>query len=324
MVITTWFGDTTEEKETDSDYSDRWMEVERKRKNIDRRRRAKRLRKDKEVRCAAKAACMAGVGPVRMTDVMDLVNGGKNFEAAKVEVFHNFLRTKLGYNDEELSELSLVETKFATKGDDVLNVAISNQEHIRELHMRRAESQNDNIIVRNFIPPNFYQRYMTINQICTDRQAEDPRLKTQLRFGKSDVELFTKYRVEEFGYRLAKLDDFMVTAELPLFDHNLKWRKVIEKPPRRKINYGNNTVGRTNVRQSKDGQTKDHTPANRQTGIIRVNSNSLNNELKKHKLSTTSSSSSSDEDEALNDDSKDDKGMETDTFSTPTGRKETS
>ena len=285
IVITTWFGDT-EEEDTDSDVSDGWTEVERKRKNTERRRRTKRRKKEKEVRCAANAACTAGVGPIKMSDVMDLVNGGTNFEDAKIEVFHNFLKDKLGYNETELSELSLVETKFATKGDDVLNVAMSDQEHIRELHVRRAESQNDRIIVRNFIPPNFYKRYMTINRICSDRRAEDPRLKTQLQFGKSDVELFTKYRGEESGYRFAKLEDFMDTTELPLFDHDLKWRKVVEKPPRRKINYGANTVGRSNSSQRKESQTEDQTPAIRQTGIIRANSNSLSNELKKHKPST--------------------------------------
>ena len=132
-MITTWFGDTSDDNDTDTDSSDGWTEVERKRKNTERRRRNRRMKKEKEIRCAAKAACMAGVGPVKMSDVMNLVDNGKRFEDAKIEVFHNFLREKLGYNEAELSDLSLVETKFATKGDDVLNVAMSNQEHIREL-----------------------------------------------------------------------------------------------------------------------------------------------------------------------------------------------
>ena len=318
IVITTWFGDTSEEDDTDSDSSDGWTEVERKRKNTERRRRTKRMKKEKEVRCAAKAACMAGVGPIKMSDIMNLVDGGMKFEDAKIEVLHNFLKENLGFNDTELSELSLVETKFATKGDNVLNVAMSNQEHIRELHIRRAESQNDRIIVRNFISPNFYKRYMTINRICTDRRAEDPRLKTQLRFGKSDVELFTKYRGEESGYRHTKLEDFMDTYELPRFDHDLKWRKVAEKPPRRKINYGTNTVGRSNSKQRKESQAEVQTPAIRQTGIVRANSNSTSNELKKHKPSSpSSSSSSSGEDEDMDDS----RNTETDSFSTPTGSK---
>ena len=216
-----------------------------------------------------------------------------------------------------------METKFATKGDDVLNVAMTDQSHIRELHVRRAESQNDSITVRNFIPPNFYKRYMSINRICSDRRAENPRLKTQLRFGKSDIELFTKYRGEEQGYRFTKLEDYMDTNELPTFDHDLKWRRVVEKPPRRKIVYGNNKVARSNSRQRQEGQTSDQTPASRQTGLIRANSNSVSNELKKHKLSTTSSSSSSsEEDEDMIDDSREEIITDEDKFGTPTGAKE--
>ena len=314
---------------TDTDSSDGWTEVERKRKNTERRRRNRRIEKGEGDKVCCKGSLHGWSGTCQNEGCNEPSRQWEDsFEDAKTEVFHNFLREYLGYNDAEIDDLSLVETKFATKGDDVLNVAMSNQEHIRELHIRRAESQNDKIIVRNFIPPNFYKRYMSINRICTDRRAEDPRLKTQLRFGKSDVELYTKYRGEEAGYRLAKLGDFMDTMELPQFDHDLKWRRVVEKPPRRKINYGNSTIRRSNSSPNQRcSNSTDETPAVRNTGLVRANSNSItNNDLKKLKPNTpTSSSSSSGEDDDREDDMEDmddERDPLEEEFSTPTGSNE--
>ena len=162
-IIKSWFGESSED-DSDSDLGDTWTEVDKKKRNQERRRRQRRMRKEKEARLATKAAGMAGVGPIRMDDVLELVAQGLDFEKAKVTTFKNFLRDRLGYINEELDTLSLVETKFATKGDNVLNIAMSNQEHIRELHVRRAECQDDSITVRNFIPPNYYDRYMALNK----------------------------------------------------------------------------------------------------------------------------------------------------------------
>ena len=143
------------------------------------------------------------------------------------------------------------------------------------------------------------------------------------------MELYTKYRGEEAGYRQAKLEDFMDIMELPQFDHELKWRKVVEKPPRRKINYGNSTIRRSNSSQSKEAQVVAQNPAVRNTGMVRANSNSLTNkELKKHKPSTPSSSSSSSGEEEDMDDDMEDDSRDTlndtlnDKFSTPTGSKD--
>ena len=215
-IIKSWFGESSEE-DSESDLSDTWTEVDKKKRNQERRRRQKRMRKEKEARLATKAAGMAGVGPIRMDDVLELVAQGLDFEKAKVTTFKNFLKDRLGYIDEELDTLSLVETKFATKGDNVLNIAMSNQEHIRELHVRRAECQDDSITVRNFIPPNYYDRYMALNRICAEKRAVEPDLKTQLRFGKTDVEVFIKYRGEPMGYKVTKLEDFTDTSQLPPF-----------------------------------------------------------------------------------------------------------
>ena len=196
------------------------------------------------------------------------------------------LRKNLGYNEMELEELSVRETKFTTKGDDVLNVAFENLEDVKELHVRKAESRNDDIMLRNFIPPNFFDRYMALNVLCTERRARDGNLKTQLRFGKSDVEVFVKYRDEQSGFRKVDLDEFADMSSIPHFNHRIKWRKVNDKPPRRKVDYG------ANRGNQEKGKTTEKVTERKQ-GLIRANSNSTASEKKKSKIAAESSSSSS-------------------------------
>ena len=125
-----------------------WLEVDRKKKSEEKRKKLKNKRKARETECLTKSGHMAGLGPIRMSDVTDLMARKHiGFEEAKVRV----LADQLGYNSDELDELSVVETKFATKGENVLYVAMSLQEHIKKIHMRKAESWNNHIIVRNYV-----------------------------------------------------------------------------------------------------------------------------------------------------------------------------
>ena len=266
----------------------------------------------------------------------------------KLLALKDFLRDNLGYIQSELDELSVQETKFATRGENVLYVALSVREQVKELHVRRAESRNEEILVRNYVPPNLYERYMALNRECTGQRAADPNLKTQLRFGTHDVELFIKYRGEQSGYRQIKLSDFMDTNSLPSFDHKVHWKRFVDQPPRRKVTYksvtavtaksvtavtaksvtavtGQNTAvtnsvtavktvtGVTGSMDTVENPTGGKSP--RITGLTRANSNSLSSESKKQKLaSAVSSSSDEDEDEEDDYEGEDDMEMEGDEF----------
>ena len=289
-VITTWFGEETSSDESDSNDDSSWSEVDRKKKNTERRRRTKRKKKEKEQRVATKAASMAGVGPIEMTDVNYYIDKGLNFEDAKVAALKDYLKQYLGYIDTELDTLSVVETKFAARGEKILYIALSKQEEIKELHIRRAESRNDRLTVQNYIPPSFYERFMSINRLCAEARAQDPNLKTQLRFGRQDVELFTKYRGGEIGYRLVKLDEFLDITKVAAFDHKVKWRRVTDQPPRRRVQYN---PDRDVERDPLSTDSPPQLPADR---ITRANSNSTSNEPKKQKIRADSSSEEDEED----------------------------
>ena len=332
ITIEKWFGeDTSTDGSEDSD-TGTWQDVNRKKKNEERRRKIKRKRKERAELCSRKASHMAGIGPITMGMVNIYLNRGMNYEKAKLLALKDFLRDNLGYIQSELDELSVQETKFATRGENVLYVALSVREQVKELHVRRAENRNEEILVRNYVPPNLYERYMALNRECTGQRAADPNLKTQLRFGTHDVELFIKYRGEQSGYRQIKLSDFMDTNNLPSFDHKVHWKRFVDQPPRRKVTYKSVTAvtaksvtavttnsvtavktvtGVTGSMDTVENPTGGKSP--RITGLTRANSNSLSSENKKQKLaSAVSSSSDEDEDEEDDYEGEDDMEMEGD------------
>ena len=113
---------------------------------------------------------MIGIGPITMRSVTDRMSEGMTFEAAKVTELKQFLTDNLSYIDSEIKELSIEETKFAAKGESVLYIALSKPEQVHEMHVRRAECRNDKLTIRNYIPPNFFERFMSMNRACADSE----------------------------------------------------------------------------------------------------------------------------------------------------------
>ena len=117
------------------------------------------------------------------------VLGDKN-EARKAAA-REYMKYYLDYDEEELKITEITDTKMATSGD-ILYIAFKNANHVRDLHFRRAASCNDDLRIRDYIPPQLHARYMTIARKATERRAEDPKLKTQIRWGDNDIEIFVK------------------------------------------------------------------------------------------------------------------------------------
>ena len=112
---------------------------------------------------------------------------------------------------------------------------MEDQDQIKEIYMRKAELRNDEITVRTYIPPNYYNRFTYLNQICKEAGGKDNTLKTQLRFGQKDIEIFVKYKGENAPFRMVKIEDFTDPKLVPKFDHSIKWKIFEDKPPRRKL-----------------------------------------------------------------------------------------
>ena len=86
---------------------------------------------------------------------------------------------------EELENLVIRDTKRSEK-ENIIYCALGKPEDVREIHYRRAISENKNLITRDYIPPQLYQRYMSLAKKASEKCAEDKTLKTQIRWGTRD------------------------------------------------------------------------------------------------------------------------------------------
>ena len=233
-----WFGDETEESEDTDDSDDsEWGKVDRIRKN---KLKCKAAAKRKELRrrqTFTKAQHILGLGPVKCEDIEKHMTGPKEFEAAKVTAIKHFLGEYLSFDRQELKDLTILETFISAKKDDIIYVAFQNIEDIREIYLRIAESGDPDIRTRDYIPPQVYDRYMAISKHCKDVRSENPSIKTQIRFGDTDLEVLTKVRGAEEPFKITALEKLMDVTLLPEYDHSRKWLPRIERPPRRKVLY---------------------------------------------------------------------------------------
>ena len=115
-----------------------------------------------------------------------------DFEDAKIKAIKELLSYSLNYDDDELESLNIQETKLSKRGDDIINVAFASEDKVKDLFIRKAELKNEYVTLRNYIPPNFHERFMHLNAVCSEKRSLEPNLKTQLRFGRRDIEIFNE------------------------------------------------------------------------------------------------------------------------------------
>ena len=176
VAITKWFGIDTSSEESEEDESS-WSEVDYRKKRDEKKRRQKKRKLELKSECARKASCMVTLGPVSMRSIDFFRSKGRNFEDAKCDAVKEFLQFNLEYNQEELDSLQIIETRISVKGDNIINVALSSEDEVREIYYRKAELRNEDVTVRGYIPPNFHARFIYLSGICAEKRAEDPRLK---------------------------------------------------------------------------------------------------------------------------------------------------
>ena len=106
---------------------------------------------------------------------------------------------------------------------------------IRDIYARKAECKADETTVKNFIPPQYYDRFMALNRLCSGRRQEGPQLKTQVCFGDKDLEILTKIKGSDDPYRVVDLRQFAAGGRIPDFNPNLRWKWQEDRQPRRRV-----------------------------------------------------------------------------------------
>ena len=231
-----FFGDESErDTSTDESDNDEWKEVDDIKKNKLKKIKQREKRKRKQAETAMKARAMLGIGPVTKEIIQFHENKEVNKDIARLNAAEDFLSYHLDFNRKELDSLDIRETKEGK--DNVIYIAVANPDMIREIHYRKAESRNDELIARNYVPPQFYARYMYINKMCSEERSKNSSLKTQMRFGPKDIEVYTKLKGQDKPFRKVELEVFVDMKELPNFDHKLSWKTNENRPPRRTLQF---------------------------------------------------------------------------------------
>ena len=64
------------------------------------------------------------------------------------------------------------------------------RDDIKDIRRRIIDCGNNDIRLRDFIPPQIFERVKYLNGVCADMRMKNPILKTQIRLGAKDVEVF--------------------------------------------------------------------------------------------------------------------------------------
>ena len=243
VEVRDWFADEKSDSNSESssdsnDDDEQWSEVKRKEvKNLKAKAR-KQKKKERMESMAERMRHMIGVGPIPKASIDFFTDADNDKDEATKKAIKEYLKYYLDFNEDELSSIEILDTKKAAK-DDTYYFAVKNEDHIREIHVRRAASGNDDLTVRDYIPPSFHARYMAVARQATQKRTEDKSLKTQLRWGHKDIKIFVKIKGESEPYKKTSLTDFMDGTVLPKIDDSVRWRqrkdsKISRKPDFRK------------------------------------------------------------------------------------------
>ena len=69
---------------------------------------------------------------------------------------------------EELEEFNFTETKMGKAGDKIVYFAVEDHEDVKEVYRKKAECRNDHVIVKSYIPPQWFARYSALGRISAE------------------------------------------------------------------------------------------------------------------------------------------------------------
>ena len=236
-----WFGDDSEAEDNSTSSSDSetegWTTLERqKKKNKEKIKQRLKTKNLKVCNTLNKANHIIGLGNISRRNIDHFMKDGATFSEAKKEAVKEFLNYVLGFSDSDISEMKIGETQLAAN-DDLIYTAFDNMEDIKDIRRRVIDCGNTDVTIRDFIPPQIYERVKFLNKVCADMRLKNPLLKTQIRLGVKDVEVYLKEKGTEEPYKMAALRDIVDIKELPRFDHEIRWNRRSERMPRKSFNF---------------------------------------------------------------------------------------
>ena len=233
------------ESDRDWEGTEERLETE-KRKKINRYRRRKHL----EEETATKAKHMIGLGPVTRISVDYFNTATADWELAKNLAVKEYLSEYLQFEEEEIREFDIIDTLLSSKNEDIIYVTFAEYDTIKDIHKRVAEIQNDDINIRNYVPPQYWDRYTHLGKYCQELRTKDNDVKTLLRFSNTDIKVLTKNRIQEDYYRIIPMEDIERISPIPKFNHTITWKKRSDRPAKKQPEPVRNKVCPPSMKQS--------------------------------------------------------------------------
>ena len=218
-----------------------------------------------------------GVGPIKSEsfDYFNMITG--DFDLAKKMAAAEYLEGYLDYNSEDMADCDITDTKISSKGDDILYIVFSSPSKAKNVRRRIANLQNPQIKTREYVPPQFFQRYNALSKYASEARGLDSQLKTQIRFETADICLYTKKKGTDDPFTAADMVKIDKEIDLPPLE-NMKWTRKPDRPAFRQVSPKTKQVQLKSLAMVSQ---KDTSPKSSQK-VAKVNS-------KKHKLSADSS-----------------------------------
>ena len=204
----------------DWDGTENKQELEQK-KRILRYRRKKKL----QAETAMKGKHMVGLSPILRQPVGYFHDITADFEEAKRMAVFEFLREYLQFSEETIKDFVIADTMLAKNDEELIYVTFRDYTSIKDIHRRTAEVGNENIRVRNYIPPQFWDRYYFLSQYCTKMREEDDNMKNYIRFNDTDLEVLVKDKSKDEFYSILPLEEIEKEGAIPKFNHSIVWKK---------------------------------------------------------------------------------------------------
>ena len=206
--------------------------TDRQAKNREKKQREEKKRKERIEKAAYIGRCTIGIGPIRQesTDYFNKITA--DYGLAKKMAAAEFLQGYLKFDECDLSDIDITDTKMSAKGDDIMYCVLDCPEKVINIRRRIADCQNEAIKTREFIPPQFFSRYTALAKHAAELRATKPEIKTQIRFLERDIGLYTKVKGSMLPFLPVNMSD--LENELPPIDHNAEWQRKTDLPPWRR------------------------------------------------------------------------------------------
>ena len=204
-------------------------------KNQEKKERTRKKREDKVRKAATVGKCTIGIGPIKKESFDYFYKVTGDYGEAKKLAAAEFLSAYLKYDDEDMIDLDITDTKISAKNDDILYIVMDSPEKIKNIRRRIADVQNPTIKTREYIPPSFFKRYTALSRFAADLRGKMGNLKTQIRFTDIDIRLFTKIKGTEDPFEEMPMEEVELTEKLPKVEHEIQWRRREDQPSWRRV-----------------------------------------------------------------------------------------